>query len=97
MEQEKIRFKDLSISLKIFVILGWGVRGLFALSFLIGIILAIFLILSIIFYIGGYLMFLYEIVMEYHKRKWSEPIDEEIVYIMGKAKRIEKRIIKKKE
>jgi len=38
---EKTRFKDLSISLKIFVILGWGVIGLFALSFLIGIILGI--------------------------------------------------------
>lgn len=64
--------------------------------FLIGIVLIIFLILSIIFYIGGYLMFLHEIVMEYHKRKWSEPIDEELVIGIKKIKNIGKMIIKPK-
>jgi len=57
--------------------------------FLIGIVLAIFLVLSTFFYIGGYLMFLYEIVMEYHKRKWSEPIDEELVAAIKKIKSVE--------
>ena len=37
--------------------------------FLIGIVLSIFLILSIMFYIGGYLMFLYEVMIKYHKTK----------------------------
>ena len=65
--------------------------------FLIGIILAIFLALSIMFYIGGYLMFLYEIVMEYHKRKWSDSIDEELVAAIQKIKNIEKKMIKPKK
>ena len=56
--------------------------------FIIGIILLIFLALSIIFYIGGYLMFLYEIVMEYHQKKWSEPIDNGLVEAMQKIKRV---------
>ncbi|MBI2650763.1 hypothetical protein HYX04_05650 [Candidatus Woesearchaeota archaeon] len=60
--------------------------------FLIGIALAIFLTLSTFFYIGGYLMFLYEIVMEYHKRKWSEPIDEKLVIAIKKIKSAEKRM-----
>ncbi len=63
-------------------------------NFFIGIILIIFLILSIIFYIGGYFMFLYEIVMEYHKRKWSDPIDEELVVAINKVKRFERKIMK---
>ncbi|MBI2654215.1 hypothetical protein HYX02_05400 [Candidatus Woesearchaeota archaeon] len=67
------------------------------LNFLIGMILAIFLILSIMFYIGGYLMFLYEIVMEYHKRKWSEPIDEELVAVIKNMKKFEGRVIKQKK
>ena len=69
---------------------------IFTPHFVIGIILTIFLILSTTFYIGGYLMFLYEIVMEYHKRKWSEPIDEELVNIIRKMKGFEKRIMAKK-
>lgn len=64
-------------------------------NFLIGLTLGIFLILSVMFYIGGYLMFLYEVVMEYHRRKWSEPIDEELVAAIGKIKRFERNIIKR--
>ena len=56
-------------------------------NFLIGIIFAVFLLLSIIFYVGGYLMFLYEIIMEYHKRKWSDPIDEELITVIKKIKK----------
>lgn len=67
---------------------------IFTRHFLVGIVLAVFLVLSAMFYIGGYLMFLYEIVMEYHKRKWSEPIDEELVIAIGKIKAIEKRMLK---
>ncbi|MDP3765628.1 MAG: acyltransferase [Nanoarchaeota archaeon] len=66
-------------------------------NFIIGIVLFIFLVLSIIFYIGGYLMFLYEIVMEYHKRKWSDPIDDGLVITIRKMRRIEKRILKPKK
>ncbi|MBI2656265.1 hypothetical protein HYX03_00825 [Candidatus Woesearchaeota archaeon] len=65
--------------------------------FLIGLILGIFLALSIMFYIGGYLMFLYEIVMEYHKRKWSDPVDEELFAAIKKIKNIEKKMIKPKK
>lgn len=42
---------------------------IFTPHFLVGVSLAVFLALSISFYIGGYFMFLYEIVMEYLKRK----------------------------
>lgn len=63
-------------------------------NFLIGVTLIIFLMLSIMFYIGGYLMFLYEIVMEYHRRKWSEPIDEELVAAINKIKGFERKILK---
>ncbi len=63
-------------------------------NFLIGITLGIFLLLSTIFYVGGYFMFLYEIVMEYHKRKWSEPIDDELVAIIKKMKKVEKDMLK---
>ncbi|MBS3105870.1 hypothetical protein J4234_06470 [Candidatus Woesearchaeota archaeon] len=62
--------------------------------FLIFIVLVFFLIMSILFYVGGYLMFLYEIVMEYHKRKWSEPIDNELVNAIRKIKKFEKRVMK---
>lgn len=65
--------------------------------FLIGITFTIFLVLSVIFYVGGYMMFLYEIIMEYHKRKWSEPIDEELVAVIRKIRSIEKKIIKVKK
>jgi hypothetical protein len=37
----QIKFSDLSIGLKIFVILGWGLIGAFALSFLIGFIVGV--------------------------------------------------------
>ncbi|TSC64212.1 MAG: hypothetical protein G01um101493_195, partial [Microgenomates group bacterium Gr01-1014_93] len=70
---------------------------IFTPNFIIGIVLFIFLALSVIFYIGGYLMFLYEIVMEYHKRKWSEPIDEELVIAIRKIKSFERKIIKPKK
>ncbi len=67
--------------------------------FLIGATLAIFLLLSVIFYAGGYLVFLYEVVMEYHKRKWSDPIDEELVAAVKKIRNIKylKHHIKNKE
>ena len=44
--------------------------------FAISMTFLILLVLSIFFYFGGYFMFVYEIVMEYRKKKWSEPIDE---------------------
>lgn len=62
---------------------------IFTPHFIIGVMLAVLLALSIIFYIGGYLMFLYEVVMEYHKRKWSEPIDENLVAAIRKIKSLE--------
>ncbi|MBI2658747.1 hypothetical protein HYX05_01430 [Candidatus Woesearchaeota archaeon] len=65
--------------------------------FLIFMVLVVFLIMSILFYIGGYLMFLYEIVMEYHKRKGSEPIDEELVAAIRKIKKFEKGMMKPKK
>jgi len=69
-----------------------ALNTLFTPHFLIGIMLALFLILSIVFYIAGYFMFLYEIVMEYHKRKWSEPIDNELVAAIRKIKSIDRKI-----
>jgi len=65
--------------------------------FVIGAVLAVLLILSVVFYIGGYMMFLYEIVMEYHKRKWSEPIDEELVVAIRKIKSVKKKMISSKK
>lgn len=50
------------------------------------------LALSIIFYAGGYLMFIYELIMEYHKRKWSDPVDEELVKVIQKLKSAEKKV-----
>ena len=38
---DKIKFKDLSTSLKVFVILGWIVLGLYAFVFMIGFTLGI--------------------------------------------------------
>ncbi len=78
-------------------LLDFFVQAMFFIAtphFLIGLVLMVFLALSVIFYIGGYFMFLYEIVMEYHKRKWSEPIDEELVVAIRKIKAIEKKMIK---
>ncbi len=66
-------------------------------NFLIGVVLFVLLLLSIAFYIGGYFIFLYEIVMEYHKRKWSGPIDEELVAAMRKIKTIRRNVIKPKK
>ncbi len=60
----------------------WILVGMFALLF----------VLSILFYILGYLLFLYEIIMEYHNQKWSEPVDEELVKIIEFMKRTEQRI-----
>ena len=37
-------------------------------------------------------MFLYEIVMEYHKRKWSDPIDEELVKVFREVRVLKKKI-----
>ncbi|MBI2657503.1 hypothetical protein HYX08_02300 [Candidatus Woesearchaeota archaeon] len=70
---------------------------LFTPHFIIAAVLGVLLALSAVFYIGGYLMFLYEIVMEYHRRKWSEPIDEKIVSGMRKARRLEKSIFRPKK
>ena len=50
------------------------------------------LLLSIGFYVGGYLMFIYELIMEYHKRKWSDPIDEELVKAVSKLKSAERKV-----
>ena len=69
---------------------------IFTPNFLIGIILLVFLALSAIFYIGGYLMLLYEIVMEYHRRKWSEQVDDEIVVVIKKFRRFRGIISPKK-
>src|SRR3989338_7102859 len=68
-----------------------------AAHFLIGIVLGILLILSAMFYVGGYFMFLYEIVMEYHRRKWSDPIDEELVVAIKKIRSVKKRMLKAKK
>ena len=38
---DKIKFSDLSTSLKVLVILGWVMFGFFALTFLIGFIIGI--------------------------------------------------------
>lgn len=57
-------------------------------------ILAIILLISIVFYVGGYLMFVYELIMEYHRRKWSDPIDEELVRAVSKIRKAEKKVAK---
>ncbi|MBI2542091.1 hypothetical protein HYV80_05265 [Candidatus Woesearchaeota archaeon] len=64
---------------------------IFTPHFLIGIIFAMLLALSAVFYVFGYLMFLYETVMEFHRQKWSEPIDNELVGIISKIKRLGRR------
>ncbi|MBS3100969.1 hypothetical protein J4204_02455 [Candidatus Woesearchaeota archaeon] len=46
--------------------------------FLVALVSMVLLALSIIFYIVGFFMFIYEVVMEYHRKKWSEPIDNEL-------------------
>ena len=63
-------------------------------NFIAGLVLAVFLILSAIFYIAGYFMFLYEVVMEFHKRKWSEPIDNELAAAIRKMRRMDGKIAK---
>ncbi|MBI3035415.1 hypothetical protein HYY71_03760 [Candidatus Woesearchaeota archaeon] len=63
---------------------------IFTPNFLVGIVLALLLALSIIFYIVGYLMFVYEIAMEYHKRKWSDIIGIGLVNVIRKVKGAEK-------
>lgn len=55
--------------------------------FLIGLTLVLLLFLSILFYVGGYLLFIYEIVMEYHKRKWSESIDNNLYKTINRMKK----------
>jgi hypothetical protein len=55
-------------------------------------IFIILFILSILFYIVGYLLFLYEIIMEYHNQKWSEPVDEELVKVIDFMRRTEQRL-----
>ena len=62
---------------------------------LIALLLILFLVMSLFFYIGGYLVLLYEIAMEYHRRKWSDPIDEEIVKVLGVVRRWESKVIEK--
>jgi len=62
--------------------------------FLIAVVLSVIAVLSVLFYIGGYLMFVYELVMEYHKRKWSEPIDEELVRVITKIRSAERKAVK---
>jgi hypothetical protein len=58
---------------------------------IIAFVMFILLILSIFFYVGGFITFIYEIVMEYHRNKWSDPIDEEIVLIINKFKSVGKK------
>ena len=55
-------------------------------------VLSILFALSAAFYVGGFILFVYEVVMEYHHQKWSEPIDEELVKIIGFMKRVGQRI-----
>lgn len=70
---------------------------IFTPHFLIGIVLAMLLILSIVFYIFGYLVFLYETVMEFHRQKWSEPIDDKLAGLIGKARRFRKKAFKSRK
>ena len=68
--------------------------AIFSLHFLIGMFLSILLILSLLFYVGGFILFVYEIVMEYHKRKWSDPIDDGLVKAIKSIKKPRKRFKK---
>ena len=70
---------------------------IFTPHFLMGATLAVFFALSVIFYIMGYFMFLYEIVQEYHKRKWSEPVDEELLTAIRKIRRFEMNMTKSRK
>src|SRR3989338_2154112 len=63
------------------------------LSFIVALVSMVLLALSIIFYIVGFFMFIYEVVMEYHRKKWSEPIDNELY---GAIKGIERKMRVKK-
>ncbi|MBI4143361.1 hypothetical protein HY487_00590 [Candidatus Woesearchaeota archaeon] len=70
---------------------------IFTPHFLIGMVLLIFLILSVLFYILGYLMFLYEIVKEYHKQKSPEKVDEEMFIAIKKIRKLGKGMLKPKK
>lgn len=73
--------------------LYWAILLLTANSyFLMAASFALLLLLSVVFYIGGYLMFIYELIIEYHKRKWSDPIDEELVKVVSKLKSAEREV-----
>ena len=53
----------------------------------VAVVLSILLAMSAAFYILGFSLLVYEIVMEYHHQKWSEPVDEEIVGVLSSLKR----------
>lgn len=57
---------------------GTALQTILTPHFLVAIVSMVLLALSIIFYIAGFFMFIYEVVMEYHRKKWSEPIDNEL-------------------
>lgn len=40
--EEKIKFKDLSVSLKIAIVMAWAVGSLFVFSYAVGIIFGVF-------------------------------------------------------
>ncbi|MBI2660466.1 hypothetical protein HYX07_04860 [Candidatus Woesearchaeota archaeon] len=70
---------------------------IFTPHFLIGIVLLIFLALSALFYIGGYLTFLYEIVKEYHRQKSPEKMDDEMFTAIKKIRKFEKSLFRAKK
>ena len=70
---------------------------LFTPHFPIAAVFSIFLALAAIFYVLGYLFFLYEIIMEYHKRKWSEPAAEGLAKAVRKIRSAEKKAIRRRK
>ncbi|HLD86862.1 MAG TPA: hypothetical protein VJB12_02260 [Candidatus Nanoarchaeia archaeon] len=53
-------------------------------QFVLGIVLVILIVLITLFYVGTYIIFLYEVLMETLLKKWSKPLTQDI----GKIKRI---------
>ena len=77
----------------VLVYLGEGIMLMVQSSqWILMVFFALIFMLSVLFYIGGYGLFVYEVVMEYHRQKWSEPVDEELVKIFSAMKRFEQKI-----
>jgi hypothetical protein len=73
--------------------LGESAAQLFAAqAWVLAVLFGMLFILSILFYIVGYFLFLYEVIMEYHNQKWSEPVDEELIRIINFMRRTEQRL-----